>query len=373
MKIMNQTYIYYILVLKEYLSKNIGLHYPTEIINLIVMATYEHIYISCGSYTTTMIIKNNIYVMGYNKYGIDNIISCKDIKSIICKPHHVIIASHIPNKLYVMGENKYGQLGLGNYEEQSSLRELVLCANIKSVDCSEFHTFALLNSGYCYIWGLNTSGQLGLGHHDNVCHPQKLYLDNIMDINCGHCYTIALTRSNKCYVWGANGYGQLGLGHYNDMNTPQELQLFDIITSIKCGNEHTIALMIDGKMYAWGGQLGLGECDHNRNTPQKVILEDPIISICCGAYHTMALTKFGQLYAWGLNTCGQIGYDLPHSSSNIPQQVRLENVRSIYCGEWHTVAVTTDSTIYGWGWNGFSQLGLEHTDKQYSPTELVLK
>ena len=47
---MNQSYIYYILILKEHLTNIFGVHYyyPKEIVAIIITKIYEQIKISCG-------------------------------------------------------------------------------------------------------------------------------------------------------------------------------------------------------------------------------------------------------------------------------------------------------------------------------------
>ena len=430
---MNQIYIYYVLVLKEYLGKIIGAHYPTEIIGLIIMATYKDIYISCGPENTIIIRdrdRDAIHILGTDEPTFN---LCKDIRSVICGWDHTIAMSSIPNELYVWGENEYGQLGLGHCEDQSSKYSCIsFVDDIKAVSCGYHHTIALLKSGICYVWGRNEVGQLGLGSggdynnvyspqelklrdvtsvtcgekytialtnratcyvwgrnevgqlglgpgsggdYNNVYSPQELKLRDVTSVTCGEKYTIALVNKTKCYVWGHNRFGQLGLGHNDDINSPQDIYLGKQFMSVSCGSDHTVALMIDQTIYVWGnnndGELGLGD-KISHNTPQQLILTDQnVISICCGRAHTMALTKEGQLYAWGFNSDGQLG--IGHVNDNIlPQKLKLEHIRSVYCGTWHTIAVSTNSDIYGWGWNREGQLGLGDEIDQSVPTKLEL-
>ena len=182
---MMNKHIYNILILKNYLRETWGEHVPYEIIQLIIMAGYPRISISCGHNHSCMILYNEVYAWG---------------------------------------ENDYGQLGLDNNTNQNLPQKLNL-PNIKKISCGDSHTITLTNSNEIYAWGSNGLGQLGLGN--NICYnlPQKLNLRHIKKIICGGNHTIALTHSNEVYSWGWNYYGQLGLGNNLDQNSPQKLLL----------------------------------------------------------------------------------------------------------------------------------------------------
>lgn len=315
---MYQLQIYYIFVLKEFLGKIFGTHYPIEIIALIIMAIYKPIKISCGWYHSTL-ISDNVYVWGsnvYGKLGIGNKFDTRlptkfvihgNVDLIKCGAQHTIalINTFTGTEIYVWGGNSSGQLGLGNTRDRDSIERLYL-SDIISVDCGAYYTVALTKFGKCYVWG-----SLGFGNDEDRCSPQELpNLKDVIGISCGAYCIFALVKSNKCYVWGNNEYGQLGLGHYNEQKLPSELNLINIV-SIQCGNSHTVALIKadtskSNECYIWGnndrGQLGLGH-NQNQNKPQKLYLLH-IISVSCGGYHTIALTKTGTLYVWGLNTSG---------------------------------------------------------------------
>ena len=58
---MYQSYIFYLFILKEYLTKLFGTHFPREIIKLIIMIDYRNIIISCGRYSTILMKDGDIY------------------------------------------------------------------------------------------------------------------------------------------------------------------------------------------------------------------------------------------------------------------------------------------------------------------------
>jgi alpha-tubulin suppressor-like RCC1 family protein len=49
---------------------------------------------------------------------------------------------------------------------------------IKSIDCGDFHSLALQESGSLYSWGAGEKGECGHGKFENVKVPQKIkYLE----------------------------------------------------------------------------------------------------------------------------------------------------------------------------------------------------
>ncbi len=120
-------YIHNILVLKNYLRDTFGVHVPYEIIQIIIMARYPKISMSCG-------------------YNYSFLVSI--------------------NEVYAWGSNDHGQLGLGNNADYNLPQKLNL-PNIKKIICGYSHAMALTNFNEIYAWGSNNSGQLGLGNNTN--------------------------------------------------------------------------------------------------------------------------------------------------------------------------------------------------------------
>ena len=395
---MNHKYIYHIFVLHEHMKNMIGIHYPREIIPLIIMTSYNPIKISCGFNHTTL-ISDKAYAWGYNGsgrlgFGDDGgsvkfpkeIILHENIKEIICGGYHTMMLT-LSGKIYSSGENQYGQLGLGhnldtNYPQEITLRNPVL------IYCGADHTIVTTHDKQIYGWGSNSHGQLGLGH-DSDCHsPQKIDLydeRDIISIKCGCDHTVVLVkskfnRSNKCYVWGTNTNGALGIGNFHHhKNTPQELNLLNVVL-ISCGNNYTMALTKNpNKIYAWGrndyGQLGLGDTT-DRNSPTELSLSNlnlKFIAINCGFYHVIALTHVGKLFIWGNNNQGQIGLINCINYCTPQELIFSEPIISISCGVGHNIVITSHNKIFVWGDNFFGQLGIGHDQRnKLSPTELII-
>ena len=129
---------FYILILKEFFTNIFGIHYPKDIITVIMTALPNKFKISCGcNYSTLISDQNEIYVWGYNDAGRlglgdeiqDRIRPTKldlgrngRIKLIACGWDFTMALvsvlsknSQIMDKLYVWGYNSNAELGLGDY------------------------------------------------------------------------------------------------------------------------------------------------------------------------------------------------------------------------------------------------------------------
>ena len=398
---MNRSHIFHWFILKEFLPQVIGIHYPKEIIMLIIMNNYKPIKISCGA-VHTILIKDDVdgvdvYVWGGNSSGQlglgDHQSRCSPQKLDSFKTEsgfrhvssgyaagHIILLTN-ENNYYAWGHNAYSQLGLGyvsacwNGNVNLPTYSRILCGDkidIISISCNWVHTLAITKSNECYSYGLDHTGYHGLN---------KINLSNVILTSCGENHMVVLTQTdieNKIYVYGRNNHGQLGLGDTIDRLSFQKLNLSNIM-SVNCGKYFTMALTICGKLYGWGSnafrQLGLGNVG-DQYLPQQLSLQESItsitsiISVNCGAQHTFILTKNGKLYGWGCNDLGQLGLG-NNFNTNIPTEIVFcEFVKSVYCGGYHTIVVTDRDKIYVWGDNGNGQLGLGDINIRISPQEL---
>src|SRR5436190_798828 len=133
---LNQKYIHSIFALKNFLKETFGEHIAYEIVYVIIIIGYPKLLFGAKSGHSYLLIDNDAYLWGYNKYG---------------------------------------QLGLGHNEDQNSPQKLDL-PNIKKIICGDYHCMAITNLNEIYVWGRNNWGQLGLGHNKDQHLPQKLDL-----------------------------------------------------------------------------------------------------------------------------------------------------------------------------------------------------
>jgi alpha-tubulin suppressor-like RCC1 family protein len=357
---MKKKYIYQILILKNYLERIAGPHYPTELVKKIIVADYHNLIIKYGE-SFAISISDVIYILNYN---MEDEADTEKVKKFI-KSNDIIAGDsggygcHVITKFgtcYTWGLNDEGQLGLGHTDDCFCPEKLPLL-NVKSINTGDYHAFALTKTNTCYVWGYNFHGQLGLGDNVNRNRPTKFtfFSDNkIVSVACGLLFTIALVEINsemKCFAWGDNTFGQLCLENIVKKNIPQEIKIPDKIMTITCGHSHSIILITNHELYGWGrnicGQLGLGDFN-DRNSPTKLKLND-IISVSCREHSTLALVKSGGLYSWGDNTYGQLGLGGIINISN-PTKINLsEKIISVKCDYGQVVAITNQNNIYLWG------------------------
>lgn len=399
----NQSYIYLLFVLKQYLPLIFGPHYPTEIIQLIIMATYAKVRISCRCNHTNVIHGFDIYTFGRNDLGQLGLGDMSDRnlpqKLIFPEKHDIVEmnsvchtamltcsfgTSNINQQLYVWGCNTLGHLGLGHIVNVNIPLRLTFFENFNIIktSCGTSHTVALVKSCYAksnilssnilYVWGSNGFGQLGLGNWNDQLLPQELILcEKVISVCCGSRYTMTITESNCIYAWGANTYGELGLGHHLHVNQPSKLGLNDIV-KVYCGAFHVVVLTSRKRIYVWGrndfGQLGLGFASVSRPSPCELDLQD-IVAVSCGGFHTIALSASGKLYSWGHNNYGQLGLG-DYYIRLAPCEVKLCRIREICSGDGHTVVLDESGLVYVWGHNHFGQLGLGDFNMRCIPSKL---
>ncbi len=375
-------------ILTEYTKTNFCIHFPREIIHIIIMTYFKliNVSISCGGNRSYMILNNKVYAWGDNtnhNLPLMNKINLNNVVSISCGTYHTM-AITVHNELYAWGSNNYGQLGLYHCDHRN-LPEIINIGSVVLVSCGRFYTMAIItdsaNKTKLYAWGQNYNGQLGLGDYNGRHAPQKVNLQNVIAVSCGSHHTMAINSINEIYAWGSNSYGQLGLGDTWAWSTPHKINLHNVI-SISCGNAHNMAITNLNELYGWGrnnyGQLGLSNHQMGlRNDPYyvlpiKINIPD-VISASCGHNHTMALTINKEIYAWGKNDDRDQFRGQWNNCANCdtPQKINLENIYMVKCGGFHTMAITTDNKLYAWGSNEKNQLGLNDNSDRDLPEKIM--
>lgn len=330
-----QIYIYYILILKNFM---IGLcktnHYPIEIIRLIIMSIYEEIKISSG-------------------YSAD---------------HLFVYTPQGAMDLYAWGNNETGQLGIGYSTKKNYMKGYTLSgclqkinfnfsAPIKSVVCGKKYSICLTEAGYVYSWGNNSVGQLGLGDMIDKHSPQKIELSNVVIINCGSNYTIAYENGNF-YGWDESYHGEFGFSYVGNWNKPTLLSWFyKNVLQISCGESHILCLTTDC-IIGWGnnsrGQLGsaidLYDGLEKYNPIEITFFKEnkiEIISIKCGKHQTMFLSAVDEIYVCGDDGCTQsdeTDYNEVYGIKKL--YVKFNNIKEIDCGGHNKVVLTKDGKSY---------------------------
>lgn len=333
----------------------VGIHYPTEIVRLIMWLYYKsfRIKLSCDFDSNWVLIDSEIYVWDNNGASIEQNFGfpIKKISHGSC--HTVLLDSDYC--VWTYGSNQLGQLGLGDRINRTEPTKLNL-SDVRSVGCIRNRSMALTGSGKIYLWGKDE-----IVGSDSIMVPTvfDVAADPIVKVGLGGYHTVVLNESSKLYSWGFNDYGQLGQAIIENRyeTQPKILQLVPkSIRKISCGISHTLVLATDNKVYAWGfngsGQLGLGHM-HTMGTPTEIPNLSSVCKIKCGLHYSVALTTDSEVYVWGSNINGQLG--LIRSTYYVKKPTKLNflfPVIKIACGNLWSTFLTSDLTMHRFGYGG---------------------
>ena len=279
------------------------------------------------------------------------------------------------------GRNDYGQLGDNKNSGEKSLTPVLVdfinppIQSALAVAAGDYHTCAIIGSGFMWCWGYNNNGQLGTGNNNTYHQPTSVSgISNAVDVAAGGAHTCARLNDNSLRCWGDNFYGQLGDRSTTDSNVPVTVPSPIVnVTTISLGKHHTCATQNDGRAYCWGynayGQIGNG----NNSGPQ--LCPKPNGSIPCstipemvqgistaqymttGDEHSCAVLADGTMKCWGRNHHGQLGQGslsdsaVPATVSGVTTTVKARG------GAYHTCSLHTGGNLKCWGDNEYGQLG----------------
>ncbi|XP_066503891.1 probable E3 ubiquitin-protein ligase HERC1 isoform X4 [Hoplias malabaricus] len=271
------------------------------------------------------------------------------------------------------GKGSYGRLGLGDSNNQSSLKKLTFephraIKKVSSSKGSDGHTLAFTSEGEVFSWGDGDYGKLGHGNSSTQKYPKliqgPLQGKVVVCVSAGYRHSAAVSEDGELYTWGEGDFGRLGHGDSNSRNIPTLVKDISNVGEVSCGSSHTIALSKDGRT-VWsfgGGDNGkLGHGDTNRVYKPKVVeaLQGMFIrKVCAGSQSSLALTSTGQVYAWGCGAC--LGCGSSEATALRPkliEELATTRVVDISIGDSHCLALSHDNEVYAWGNNSMGQCG----------------
>ncbi|XP_076880016.1 putative E3 ubiquitin-protein ligase HERC1 isoform X2 [Brachyhypopomus gauderio] len=271
------------------------------------------------------------------------------------------------------GKGSYGRLGLGDSNNQSTLKKLTFephraIKKVSSSKGSDGHTLAFTNEGEVFSWGDGDYGKLGHGNSSTQKYPKliqgPLQGKVVVCVSAGYRHSAAVNEDGELYTWGEGDFGRLGHGDSNSRNIPTLVKDISNVGEVSCGSSHTIALSKDGRT-VWsfgGGDNGkLGHGDTNRVYKPKVLeaLQGMFIrKVCAGSQSSLALTSTGQVYAWGCGAC--LGCGSAEATALRPrliEELATTRIVDISIGDSHCLALSHDNEVYAWGNNSMGQCG----------------
>ncbi|XP_029920656.1 probable E3 ubiquitin-protein ligase HERC1 isoform X2 [Myripristis murdjan] len=286
------------------------------------------------------------------------------------------------------GKGSYGRLGLGDSNNQSVPKKLVLephrnMRKVSSSKGSDGHTLAVTVEGEVFSWGDGEYGKLGHGNSATQKYPKiiqgPLQGKVVVCVSAGYRHSAAVTNDGELYTWGEGDFGRLGHSDSHSRNVPTLVKDISGVGQVACGSSHTIAVAQDGRI-VWsfgGGDNGkLGHGDTNRVYRPKVIeaLHGFIIrKVCAGSQSSLALTSAGQVFAWGCGSC--LGCGSSETTSLRPrfiEDLSVTKIIDISCGDSHCLALSHENEVYAWGNNTMGQCGQGHTSTPVTKPKKVI-
>ncbi|XP_029961368.1 LOW QUALITY PROTEIN: probable E3 ubiquitin-protein ligase HERC1 [Salarias fasciatus] len=271
------------------------------------------------------------------------------------------------------GKGSYGRLGLGDSNNQSTLKKLTFephraIKKVSSSKGSDGHTLAFTTEGEVFSWGDGDYGKLGHGNSSTQKYPKliqgPLQGKVVVCVSAGYRHSAAVSEDGELYTWGEGDFGRLGHGDSNSRNIPTLVKDVSNVGEVSCGSSHTIALSKDGRT-VWsfgGGDNGkLGHGDTNRVYKPKVVeaLQGMFIrKVCAGSQSSLALTSTGQVFAWGCGAC--LGCGSSEATALRPkllEELATTRVVDVSIGDSHCLALSHDNEVYAWGNNSMGQCG----------------
>ncbi|XP_053334016.1 probable E3 ubiquitin-protein ligase HERC1 isoform X3 [Clarias gariepinus] len=286
------------------------------------------------------------------------------------------------------GKGSYGRLGLGDSNNQSVPKKLVLdpprcMRKVSSSKGSDGHTLAVTLEGEVFSWGDGDYGKLGHGNSATQKYPKiiqgPLLGKVVVCVSAGYRHSAAVTNDGELYTWGEGDFGRLGHSDSHSRNVPTLVKDISGVGQAACGSSHTVAVAQDGRV-VWsfgGGDNGkLGHGDTNRVYRPKVIeaLHGYIIrKVCAGSQCSLALTSAGQVFAWGCGSC--LGCGSSETTSLRPrfiEELSVTKIIDISCGDSHCLALSHENEVYAWGNNAMGQCGQGHTSTPITKPKKVI-
>lgn len=205
------------------------------------------------------------------------------------------------------------QLGNGTFVMSSQPLHVVGLAGkpVVAVAAGASHSMVLTATNL-YVFGANSNGQLGLGDLTTRLRPtlNKFFgRKRGRAINCGDFHSCYLTETGHIFGWGSSKWGQLGLGQPQEAVlgpcSLQEINNIGTVVSFSCGRRHTMVVVQTAPattvVFTCGSnankELGLAQ-DHpayaskERHSPAMVrALEGSLIALACaGGHQSFAVT-----------------------------------------------------------------------------------
>src|SRR5262245_23645379 len=226
--------------------------------------------------------------------------------------------------------------------------------------------------------------------------PPEAALTGVRHVEVGTFHSCAVLANRQARCWGHGSDGELGTGSFDpQFNTAQVVRNpgdtgpLQGVVQVALGDHHTCARLANGQVRCWGdnadGQLGNGDAPNDQSLPVAVRNADDTANladvrrISAYSFGMCALLANREVRCWGADNAGQLGNDVPVSSTELPVAVlnvagsgNLRNVAALSSGTDSNCAVLTNGQARCWGANGEGGLG-NYSSQEFAFRPVVVK
>lgn len=287
----------------------------------------------------------------------------------------------IVGSLFAWGTNTEGELGILNFTNYSSPKQVGSVSTWKDIRAGKYFSAAISKEGALWTWGSNIKGELGLtlptGAGQYKSSPAQVgSLTTWLNVAAGAYHVVATQTNGTLWAWGWNANGQIGQGTgvANYYSSPKQVGALTTWLKVGAGAYHSAAIKADGTLWTWGrgdfGQLGRGNTT-NYSSPVQVGALTDWLSVVGGRYFTVATKSDGTIWSWGDNLAGQLGHGNTTNYSSPKQVGALTTWSSASTGRYATLAIQTNGTMWSWGNNSNGQLGITSAIVSFSTPQQI--
>eukprot|EP01083_Nonionella_stella_P139861 427562_1 len=288
-------------------------------------------------------------------------------------------------ELGVGGYNTWGTLGVGSYDDITTLKHLEFKVKNISKGIAAPHVFIQKEDDTLVCAGWNSKKQCGVetgSDKHNVWMRGPQIPIKIQTIATGEDFTVFLGHNGIMFGCGYSTKGALGMGEkMTQVSTPTMIPTQTKMECVVAGDGYCVALSQAGHAFGWGsnvcGCCGHGDVDNVYSPTQiKATKGEEMVSVSCGAYHTMFVSSTGRVFSTGYNLSGECG-DGTTTHISEPKPIIVgdaDNIQKVACGASHTVVTTTTDEVFLFG-NNTNHICLVFDDavrKVLTPTQYLI-
>ena len=272
--------------------------------------------------------------------------------------------------LWGMGKNHEGQLGIGNYDRQSS-PVLIIGDNVSAIGASGASSYALKEDGSLWSWGFNNSGRLGDGTSTKRNVPVRVVDQNVTSFSIMNAHLQFLKTDGSAWAFGSNSGSRLGDGTGSARYSPVRI-IDGNVTAVFAGESNSYFLKKDKSLWGVGfnryGALGR---DQTGNSNKPVLVETNVNRAFVGWNRLFYTDNTGAL--WGMGSHNRFQFGLGGlSSHSLPLKVLDENVTDVTSGDNHSVILKSDGSVWSAGADWDSRLGNGGNDRHESQFQKIV-